>query len=600
MVAKEDISFIKQQIFSLLSFDYSGTIEIVDSDSLVIKGNKEYVQIGCSRKCELARGLFLLAKELASGKGTVFIKQKAAFSTCGAMLDFSRGSVYTVSAVKKYMAHMAALGMNMLLLYLEDTYELPGYPRFGHMRGRYTQSELRELDDYADALGIELIPCVQTLAHLRIYLKWEEADDIRDTDEVLLIGEEKTYDFIRTILQTLSKTFRSRRVHIGMDEAHTMGQGVYAKRNAVVDKKKMFIEHLNRVKAMCTEEGLMPIIWSDMIFRVCGGEGGVNEEYDPNSVITPDIAEAISGLNLSYWDYYRTEQSEYDGIIRRHQQFNADISFAGGIWTWDGYLPNFRYTFDTMLPALRACLERNITEVYATCWGCNGMDTDHMHAIPGLAIFSEFCYQGKDCTQQDILDVAEFLTGANEHILFAVSDFFMHQDGAVGIGQRLVDSDVLYEQLRYPIDYIQTAKVLRRGLEELKKYPANELAKHAALLLEIAAEKCEVFQMLRPAYQAGDMLTLRMLVDEKLPVLIQLCDEFFANYEAIMERNRKPFGTEVIHIRFAGIGKRLQYAQRKLCDYVEGKLSSIPELEEKALNDEHATWLASEAYMKTM
>ena len=150
-------------------------------------------------------------------------------------------------------------------------------------------------------------------------------------------------------------------------------------------------------------------------------EGGVNEEYDPNSVITNDISKAVDGVNLSYWDYYRTDYSQYESIIRRHQKMTPNISFAGGVWTWDGYLPNFKYTFDTMIPAMRACIDCGIKEVYATMWGTNGTDTDYMHAIAGLAVFSEYCYLGNDCTEDDIFDAAYALTGLNKEVLLASS-----------------------------------------------------------------------------------------------------------------------------------------------------------------------------------
>ena len=54
----------------------------------------------------------------------------------------------------------------MAMLYTEETYELPGEPHFGYLRGRYTADELREIDRVADRLGIEMIGCIQTLGHL--------------------------------------------------------------------------------------------------------------------------------------------------------------------------------------------------------------------------------------------------------------------------------------------------------------------------------------------------------------------------------------------------------------------------------------------------
>ena len=68
------------------------------------------------------------------------------------------------------------------------------------MRGRFSQEELRELDDYADSLGIELIPCIQALAHLGSIFRWQGFDTLRDMDDILLVGEEKTYDLVRSMI----------------------------------------------------------------------------------------------------------------------------------------------------------------------------------------------------------------------------------------------------------------------------------------------------------------------------------------------------------------------------------------------------------------
>ena len=67
------------------------------------------------------------------------------------------------------------MGYQEVYLYTEDTYDLPGYPFFGYMRGKYTPEEIRVLDEKASFLGLELIPCIQTLGHLERFLHWEAA-----------------------------------------------------------------------------------------------------------------------------------------------------------------------------------------------------------------------------------------------------------------------------------------------------------------------------------------------------------------------------------------------------------------------------------------
>ena len=90
----------------------------------------------------------------------------------GTMLDCSRNAVMTVDSVKKWIDMTADLGYNMLMLYTEDTYEVKNQPYFGYMRGRYSIAEMKEINAYCASKGMELIPNIQTLAHLNAITRW--------------------------------------------------------------------------------------------------------------------------------------------------------------------------------------------------------------------------------------------------------------------------------------------------------------------------------------------------------------------------------------------------------------------------------------------
>ena len=97
----------------------------------------------------------------------------------GVMLDCSRNAVLKVETIKRYADIIKKMGYNTLMLYTEDTYEIESQPYFGHLRGRYTKQELKEIDAYCNEIGLELVPCIQTLAHLATMFKWQnEYDDI--------------------------------------------------------------------------------------------------------------------------------------------------------------------------------------------------------------------------------------------------------------------------------------------------------------------------------------------------------------------------------------------------------------------------------------
>lgn len=91
------------------------------------------------------------------------------------------------------------------------------------------------MDDYAAESGVELVPCVQTLAHLEQFLQWDVNRDIKDNDCVLMIDEPKTYAWIRAALTALRRCFRTNRIHIGMDEAHGVGLGEYYQKHGAVN-----------------------------------------------------------------------------------------------------------------------------------------------------------------------------------------------------------------------------------------------------------------------------------------------------------------------------------------------------------------------------
>ena len=131
-----------------------------------------------------------LINYLNTGEKPSDILKTTVFDDCGVMLDASRNAVPSVEGLKVIIRKLALMGLNMLMLYTEDTYELDNYPYFGYMRGRYSKAELKEIDDYAYQFGIEIIPCIQTLGHLENALRWPFATEIKDTDDVLLAEED--------------------------------------------------------------------------------------------------------------------------------------------------------------------------------------------------------------------------------------------------------------------------------------------------------------------------------------------------------------------------------------------------------------------------
>ena len=149
------------------------------------------------------------------------------FDTFGVMIDCSRNAVMTPDALKKFITILAKMGYNQVQLYMEETYEVDGEPYFGYLRGRYTQEELKDLDSFCAGIGVELVPCIQTLAHMNAAVRWPKYAAITDIRDILLVGDERTYELIENMFSSLRKCFRTDKIHIGMDEAAMLGRGKY-------------------------------------------------------------------------------------------------------------------------------------------------------------------------------------------------------------------------------------------------------------------------------------------------------------------------------------------------------------------------------------
>lgn len=94
---------------------------------------------------------------------------------------------------------------------------------------------------------MELIPCIQTLAHLNAIVRWPAYSPHVDTSDILLAGDEAVYELIDKMFATVSKCFTSRIINIGMDEAHMIGRGKYYDIHGDTDRSQILIDHVKKV-----------------------------------------------------------------------------------------------------------------------------------------------------------------------------------------------------------------------------------------------------------------------------------------------------------------------------------------------------------------
>lgn len=561
-------------------------VEFQENTPLTVTRDGDHLQIICQEPAHYYRGLNWAVHHLEDTWNTK--SEPVYFSKNGVMLDCSRNAVFTVEKVKSFIRIMAKLGMNTLMLYTEETYTVPDEPYFGAYRGRYSQDEIREMDAYARTFGIELVPCIQTLAHLHNALKWPLGDTVKDTADILQVGKEEVYTLIEKMLRSVKESFSTNRVHLGMDEAAQLGLGKYLRENGYTKSSVLIREHSARVFEICKKLGLEPMIWSDMYITANTGGGyyDLADDTDCSDWEKPDPE-----LGLVYWDYYNPDQKIYEKMIRVHQQLSNKVIFAGGSWIWNGISPNYSKTFTCTRAGLAACKKYHLPEVFCTAWMDNGAETPVDAVLPGLVLFAHLGFH-EDFDEKALTEEFHDVTGAylNDFLELDALDslfqngqpnldtdnpskYLLYQDPLLGIFDRHIE-DLDLDTERYYQDLADRLEICG------KHSPAYDtLFAFYRSLASTLAGKADLGVRLKKAYDAHDLSTLETICEEVIPGIINDLSTTKLLREDLWMQEAKPFGYELVDIKLSGVIARLTSTRRRLRNYIDGKVPHLEELE---------------------
>lgn len=528
------------------------------------------------------RGLRLIKQN--GEKKPYEISETRDFTELGIMLDCSRNAVRNERHVREIIRTLALMGYNQLQLYTEDTYEVDGEPHFGYMRGRYTKDEMKRIDAYAARFGIEVVPCIQTLAHLNQIFRWEEYGAINDTDDILLIDDERTYTLIDNMFRTLSECYSSRKIHIGMDEAHMIGRGKYEDlHGATANRADIMLRHLNRVVEIATKYGYSPMMWSDMFFRLAyGGQYYVREKGAIDEKVRALVPK---NLRLVYWDYYNTDSAVYEAMIDSHLDFDREVMFAGGAWMWYGFTPSNRFAMKVTDIALDACKKKGLDKIMLTMWGDDGAECSDSAVLPTLVFAAEKMYGGnveaafKALTDVDFdkfmkIEAANDIIPTEDPDHLNPSKYLLYNDCVGG----LFDYTVREGDGKTYAEHAKTLKAIERKAGRYSYIFATQRA-----LCSVLAAKVELGIKARAAYKNGDRKAIKSLVKEGYMPLFAALEDFYACFQEQWEIDNKPFGFEVQDYRIGGLIRRVQHCAEKLIAYADGATDRIPEFDEVAI-----------------
>ncbi len=501
---------------------------------------------------------------------------KSTIKEIGYMIDCSRGAVAKLSTLKRLVDFLSVFGYSYLMLYTEDTYEIKEEPYFGYMRGRYRHEEIKELDAYCKSKGMELRPCIQTLAHLGRLQAGDGFNELFDIDDILLVGDEKVHSFIEEMFKNISECFSSKKIHIGMDEAFHLGRGRYINRFGYEKKSSIISKHLKRVSEIARKYGYTCFIWADML------ENAYHEDEEHYSCSIPD------NVIPTYWGYEKLGKEKAEEKIRLYKKLSPErLSSCGGIIKWVGFSPLNTYSMAAVEEQINVAKKYDLDDYLVTGWGDGAGDAGQFTTLPGL-FYAGLVANGKRLSEETKKIFLE-ATGMS-------FDDFMNVDAL-----SILDPNVDYKEKRNSLSLIHLySDLLQDPMMEcsLDKYESL-YAKAMERLSSFRGQKdfgymfdtlyhladtdqylCTLGRKIREGYEAKRDLTPEIETAKKAHAALE---GFIKAYEKQWAKENKAFGYEKQLLRLGGLKERIRYVIDVLTSYQKGEVDQIDELEERHL-----------------
>ncbi len=585
----QGLDFVKDNLN--IEITQSGKTVLVrksEKETIVWEKSGEY-GIDYAEKADFFRSLAILCDCIRCGDKGFALREKRKFSQTGIMLDVSDNAIPTVETVKKYLASVALMGINMFMLYTEDVYEMEKYPMFGYMRGAYTKEELKSVDDFADSLGIELIPCIQTLAHLDLALRWPYAAGFKENTYTLLPDCDETYEFIEEMFKTSRECFRTNKINVGMDEAGGLGLGKHLQKHGYEKSYDIMIRHINKVVEIAEKYDYEPMMWSDMFFKL----GNLGGDYDLTSKIPSSTSDELpENIKMIYWDYCIEESATTKAAIKKHEDLGRETYFAGGIWTWNRITMNYDKSLGSATKQLKACKETGVDKVLVTIWG--GHRTNYINfneTLPAIQIWAENTFSDSP-DEKHIKKMFKICTGYNlddwkalyvdsfsdeemkkykDPVNWCINASFQHffQDIMTGLMDKTLSGFDFKSHFK---KYLEKAKEVK-NLGDMQW-----MFDKSVVLYEYLMKKCDIGVRIYNAYNENNKEELSHIL-ETLGELKDLLDKYEEILYSMWVREYKIFGWNVHSAYFGKVRASITNAIRRISGYLSGEIDRLEELE---------------------
>lgn len=198
------------------------------------------------------------------------------FPIRAAQLDLAR-QMESMEYCRHFMDMLSENGYNAVFLYLEDRVITKSYP-YPAPNEAYSCEQIREMVEYAEAKGLEIIPCVATLGHAERFLRFPQLQHLAelrngakgrfggDSLDSFCVSLPEFYEFLFNYIREVAELFPSQYFHVGLDEFWDFKICELCRKAApdFRSEEQLFLKHVLKVHDFLKSIGKRMAMWPDM------------------------------------------------------------------------------------------------------------------------------------------------------------------------------------------------------------------------------------------------------------------------------------------------------------------------------------------------
>jgi hypothetical protein len=395
------------------------------------------------------------------------IEDEPDFPVRGVMLDIGRNKIPQMETILTLIDRLSEVKINHLQLYMEGfCFDYTAYKDSFPEATPISAAEFRELDAYAKARFIDLVPNQNGLGHMGPWLAKPEFAGLAEhpggqptpvsitlPPMTLNPTDGRSIELVKTMLDELLPNFTSDYVNINMDEPFGLGTGQSKERADEVGLGKLYFDYAAKVFDIVQSHGKRTLMWGDIVTK--------HEEIIP---LLPN--------NVTVLDWNYESHISFEAHCKQLRESGVSFYVCPGTSSWSAITGRTDNMLANIADAAKNGKAYGAGGLVVTDWGDSGHWQPMAMSYPGFVYAAGAGWQ-VEANVEKIDQMEQYVTQS------------LLRDNGGGIGKLLLELGRYYHLENSTLENMTyTSYLLNRGLSTREKLE-TETALLVKLLVEI-------------------------------------------------------------------------------------------------------------------